>query len=82
MKQIIITLETADIIALEKGGDKAAITKVGKYYRLLISKVLCSTQMFFCFKRNTRIVSASVVDAAHFIFISYCTFSFLLWSMF
>jgi hypothetical protein len=30
MKQITITLETADIIALEKGSDKAALTKVGR----------------------------------------------------
>ncbi|CAN6336564.1 unnamed protein product [Urochloa humidicola] len=30
MKQITITLETADIIALEKGSDKAAITKASK----------------------------------------------------
>ncbi|PUZ64409.1 hypothetical protein GQ55_3G141700 [Panicum hallii var. hallii] len=30
MKQIIITLETADIIELEKGSDKAAITKASK----------------------------------------------------
>ncbi|CAN6340945.1 unnamed protein product [Urochloa humidicola] len=30
MKQITITLETEDIIALEKGGDKAAITKASK----------------------------------------------------
>lgn len=30
MKQITITLETADIIALEKGGDKASIAKASK----------------------------------------------------
>jgi hypothetical protein len=30
MKQITITLETADIIALEKGSDKAATAKVRK----------------------------------------------------
>jgi hypothetical protein len=33
MKQITITLETDDIIALEKGGDKAAVTKVGNRNR-------------------------------------------------
>lgn len=30
MKQITITLETADVIALEKGSDKAALTKASK----------------------------------------------------
>ena len=48
MKQIIITLETADIIALEKGGDKAAITKVPLLLPVIISKVLRSTQMRLC----------------------------------
>jgi hypothetical protein len=32
MKQITITLDTPDIIALEKGGDRAAITKVENYF--------------------------------------------------
>lgn len=33
MKQIIITLESPQIQALEKAGDKAAITKVNLYIR-------------------------------------------------
>jgi hypothetical protein len=32
MKQITITLDTPDIIALEKGGDRAAIAKVENYF--------------------------------------------------
>jgi phospholipid-translocating ATPase len=37
MKQITITLETADVIALEKGSDKAALTKVGRIILALFS---------------------------------------------
>jgi hypothetical protein len=35
MKQITITLDTPDIIALEKGGDRAAVTKVEEYFSVV-----------------------------------------------
>jgi phospholipid-translocating ATPase len=37
MKQITITLDTPDIIALEKGGDRAAIAKVEKAFLIIIN---------------------------------------------
>jgi phospholipid-translocating ATPase len=46
MKQITITLETADIAALEKGSDKAALTKVGRASRVLLLLVFFSSKFF------------------------------------
>jgi hypothetical protein len=44
MKQITITLDTPDIIALEKGGDRAAVTKVEKILMFIVTLSLSSTQ--------------------------------------
>ena len=38
MKQITITLDTPDIIALEKGGDKGAINKVDKVLLIIVTE--------------------------------------------
>ncbi|VAI16504.1 hypothetical protein VPH35_082761 [Triticum aestivum] len=38
MKQITITLDTPDIIALEKGGDKGAINKVDKVLQIIVTE--------------------------------------------
>lgn len=69
MKQIIITLDTADIITLEKGSDKAATIKVGKLLLTTVTMVLCSSRCIFFF-----IVAASVGGGAYFIFTSYYVF--------